>query len=1551
MPTNKPKTIADVLIEELELILKRRDHPHRKRQVTGPPSPPDDKAIKAIADCEKARTEKIQQIQAKVNEAKALGADAQMMKARTAMLDEHVTGLSLSGGGIRAGTFAVGFLQGIANLGLLDRFDYLSTVSGGGYAGAWLTSWIKREGDVKNVERQLDFSRVRQAEAERGSFQWDVDPRPAVDEEPEPLRHLRSYSSYLFPNPGPLSFDTWTVIVIWLRNVLINLLMLFPLAMLAVLAARLGVFFFNFLNADNIASVTWGGFFAHVFLILGLAAAIMALGLNASSLREFRTENTQNQVRSEDDLECARWKACIAFWATIVAAFSLTVSSRWILWNLGEWLESRRVGDSTILNNQIRLAKDHLDLLQLTSFLFVMVIFAAFMASGAYVNGWKYGGFKKRWQFVRAAFGAGAMAGFLFVLVLGMIRSTILNNQIRLAKDHLDLLQLTSFLFVIGIFALFMAIGACVNGWNCGGIKGIKWPFVRAAACAGAMAGFLFVLVLGMIRAFARMNRPDLMATFAIPGALAVVIGSIIVEVEISGRTMTEAEREWWGRYNAKLAVASILWVTGIGATLYLPAAFLSAGAYARVAIASGWLGTTALGVLTGRFMVPKLRAKRGGQVLAKVATIAPPIFLIGLLGLVGLLASLLLNTPGLNAPHGDDLTRFGYYLEGVQGTSVWMIVLLGFGFGGIAFLGFNVVDVNLFSLNAMYANRLVRCYVGASRPMKNWKERWDASTRDMKHNAGAPSISLSLGAFNPSVRDPNPVTDFDPNDDLALSELRIGHAGTHQREYWGPHLLVNTTLNLVAGSDLAWRSRKGESFLLSSLYCGAKGVGYVKLENNKLTRANLTLGRAISISGAAVDPNMRFYRSRSLTALLALFNARLGSWMQNPRTIEDKPRTWTAKNPMFGGWLWAELFGQTDGTGEFVHLSDGGHFENMGVYELIRRRCRYIVALDAGEETDPSDSNLATLIRLCRIDFGIRIQIDTSPLRPQGPDRLTKTHATIGSIRYDDVDQGQLPGVLVYVKISITGDEPPDLQNYALNDTNFPYQPTDLRQSFDEEQFECYRCLGDHIACKVFEDAVHEANRFQFHIHSEPNRPPHVVYVPLLFSALQSRWNNAPELEDENFVESTQPWIALQRDLRNEPDLGRLSRELYPELPPSPKTASPLKDPDRAEAHAVSQMLQIMENTWLTLALRRNSDLPLNRGWVNTFRRWVNTSAFQRLWPALRPEYGSDFCRFCEEELHLRVVEPKPVQIGDPVQQAFEVKAINLLTEEYQREWAVAPETVTPAPSLDSLIENAKALAKGSASPNRPPVWLIVQEPSPPLPTQGGPQPVGNKFVTGIILAAEYANLAIDFPGLDTSKVKNWNACDLKLMSSLKEVSEIPAVGNCLVIVAVVSGVLHFRIFDGGGNRVVDKDENQLTNQSRQIADLKEQLACLWPPNVLPHSEKVRCVAAVASIVGYTQCKGIDVELVVWIRRGYRSTLLGSPRVRDVLETKLPAVLGVVAKDKLPTLWARYPKSGEDGESDHEWQVWLNFLARFDFHRCYAREPKKWTHTLLRRG
>ena len=192
--------------------------------------------------------------------------DARLTQARLLALDEHLTGISFSGGGIRSGTFAVGLLQGLSSLGLLRRFDYLSTVSGGGYAGGWLASWLKRDGDVRNVERQLAASRVRQGEAYRdflNPLPGDDYPTtakpvrgPVVDEEPEPIYHLRSYSSYMAPQLGLLTADTWTIIMIWLRNVSVNLMMFLPLGMVVVLVARLLLNIYASLTSERFARST-----------------------------------------------------------------------------------------------------------------------------------------------------------------------------------------------------------------------------------------------------------------------------------------------------------------------------------------------------------------------------------------------------------------------------------------------------------------------------------------------------------------------------------------------------------------------------------------------------------------------------------------------------------------------------------------------------------------------------------------------------------------------------------------------------------------------------------------------------------------------------------------------------------------------------------------------------------------------------------------------------------------------------------------------------------------------------------------------------------------------------------------------------------------------------------------------------------------------------------------------------------------------------------------------------------------------------------------------
>src|ERR1700722_14107356 len=109
----------------------------------------------------------------------------------------NLSALCLSGGGIRSAAFCLGVLQGLAEKHMLRQFDFVSTVSGGGFIGGWLQVLIRESGGVSGTEEAIS------------------------NPQPEALRRLRAFTNYLTPQTGPLSIDTWAGIVLYLRNLLI----------------------------------------------------------------------------------------------------------------------------------------------------------------------------------------------------------------------------------------------------------------------------------------------------------------------------------------------------------------------------------------------------------------------------------------------------------------------------------------------------------------------------------------------------------------------------------------------------------------------------------------------------------------------------------------------------------------------------------------------------------------------------------------------------------------------------------------------------------------------------------------------------------------------------------------------------------------------------------------------------------------------------------------------------------------------------------------------------------------------------------------------------------------------------------------------------------------------------------------------------------------------------------------------------------------------------------------------------------------------------------
>jgi hypothetical protein len=243
------------------------------------------------------------------------------------------------------------------------------------------------------------------------------------------------------------------------------------------------------------------------------------------------------------------------------------------------------------------------------------------------------------------------------------------------------------------------------------------------------------------------------------------------------------------------------------------------------------------------------------------------------------------------------------------------------------------------------------------------------------------------------------------------------------------PFPVINVALNLVEGRNLAWQQRKATSFTMTPLHCGFS-KGY---RSSVEYGGGVGLGTAMTISGAAATPNMGYHSSPAVTFLMTLFNVRLGWWLGNP-TVTRKGVFHRIHNALFGREtdpayrrsdpvhsmypLVNEAIGRTDDTYPYVYLSDGGHFENLGLYEMVRRRCRYIVVSDASHDPECSFEDLGNAIRKIQIDMGIKIEFEHISFYPKIRKMRGGRYCAVGEIRYADVDGKDVKnGKLIYLK------------------------------------------------------------------------------------------------------------------------------------------------------------------------------------------------------------------------------------------------------------------------------------------------------------------------------------------------------------------------------------------------------------------------------------------------------------------------------------------------------------------------------------------------------
>jgi Patatin-like phospholipase len=1381
--------------------------------------------------------------------------------ARKSAIRMRTVGLALSGGGIRSATFNLGFLQGAAALGLLKQFDYLSTVSGGGYIGAWFAAWVRREGGheleppaeldfirelaarsaaaekkindkirksphavgdqqapeaalegkreeakpllqkgcdlqllssvkdisdipkrgegliivadvgdvlhfrmfdgdgkvvvdtdekglteqaeqienlrkqlerlrppheltagekvqliavvtsivggtlqkryedavavqrqrtagaLENVQMQLNSSRARQAEADR---RWvspkenrdgreATDPAPplklTVEEEPEPVYHLRAHSNYLAPKLGLLSIDTWTMVSIYLRNLFLNQFILLPMMLAAIALPRLVLLLFAHSTSCPVMTLARRWLDGHrgwpvraVLLATFVATATVPKLIDSFGRRAVGTVRPKFALRAILAVLALGLTALMILVTPYAVCTLVPANSQGMVADTVWWLARHSweamgavfvllllvgaIARRRVDNLALSIAQRTSERARAWGILFMLVFLIALLASCAlpvvrFVE-------PARWLtgdliLFLVTFFAGCLGFHQTYKTVAQIRESrglapVAPADYRLTKrilwwrivGPLGLVSLgVSLLFarpgkpffvcpvpyVRNLFNPVTANWLGMEFWPAvcfGGLVGFMrgtfvwinlkdkprpWTFIERVARAwsaftsGLISGAGLAAVLSWLRGPAAV-QPDVfgpvMMSFG-PALVMVAMGAgSAIEVGLIGGYGEEDMREWRASLGAYLLIIGTLWAVLCVLSIYGPLFLWWLGSWAAWAAGAVWVIASFFGALAGR-SERTCGVKTSKRPLEYVAVIAPPLFLIGLVVAVSVLVAAL---QGVDIPiQGTD--QFLHQLAHAGQERTWAVLLAS---AYMAMVGCVHANINLFGLNAFYANRLIRCYLGASRPREAPAEvrprfaptnspgplrrpnlitgfdrnddfplhklaivrRWGCDVRLMssvKDVKDIPTVGKDLIVvfvvdevlhFRAFDSDGNKVVDTDENrlaakavqieqikeqleglwppHELTASEkvrLIAAVASIVDRvfddlvvDYRGPYHLINTAMNLVAGDELAWQERMAESFILSPLYCGSKTTGYRRatrivksdLDSDELEPKewrlepssamsgygdDIRLGTAISISGAAASPNAGYHSSPLVTFLMTVLNARLGLWFGNPARM-----AWRQSGPGFASPLFAELFGLTTSKGKYVYLSDGGHFENLGAYELVRRRCRYIVVCDAGADDKLSFGDLGSLVRKCRQDFGIRIEIDTSPLQKKEGSSYAKWHCAVGKIHYADVDVEADPGTLIYIKPSLTGDEPSDVRNYQVGHQAFPHEPTS-NQFFSESQFESYRALGEHIGVNVFGDVVRDAGR-----DAGPDT---------LFFRLRRRWEQVPSNLDGN--------------------------------------------------------------------------------------------------------------------------------------------------------------------------------------------------------------------------------------------------------------------------------------------------------------------------------------------------------------------------------------------------------------------------------------------------
>jgi hypothetical protein len=299
------------------------------------------------------------------------------------------------------------------------------------------------------------------------------------------------------------------------------------------------------------------------------------------------------------------------------------------------------------------------------------------------------------------------------------------------------------------------------------------------------------------------------------------------------------------------------------------------------------------------------------------------------------------------------------------------------------------------------------------------------------------------------------------------------------------------------------------------------------------------------------------------------------------------------------------------------VNLSDGGHFDNLGIYELVRRRCRYIIACDGEQDGDITFGGLASVIRKCQTDFGATIEINVDRLR-LNDQRRSVAHCAVGSITYANREVG----LLVYLKSSLTGNEDPDVLEYQSRNEMFPHESTG-DQWFDESQFESYRRLGLHIADTTFGSLARLGSRAGKYREQKQT----------FFNDLRLKHYPPSKLIAQAFTRHTETLTQLLSSFAEMKTFSHFDESIFSQWTPIDSTQRSGVELERSARYWCNGIIQLMENVYVDLELDdpKERDHPDNAGWLLLFRSWSVTPLFRRTWGIVGSAYGARFQRFFE--------------------------------------------------------------------------------------------------------------------------------------------------------------------------------------------------------------------------------------------------------------------------------------------------------------------------------